>query len=205
MNLLYKEHKSIAALAMLMIDNPMLLLTGHRICNDCMKACIFQTQDPVNIPLIETTILDNVLDLNYGFEIYYLLTLWNPLNINRPIPKSSTNNKILICGAGPAGISLAYNLLMDGHIAVVIDGLKIESVTNEVFDKNGDLILYQDCKKTRLFQNLSEKIAEGFGGVAEYGITPRWNKNYLKLARITLERHQNFHLYGGIRFGSQNY
>ena len=28
--------------------------TGHRICNDCMKACIYQKQDPVNIPQIET-------------------------------------------------------------------------------------------------------------------------------------------------------
>ena len=28
----------------------------------------------------------------------------------------------------------------------------------------------------------------GFGGVAEYGITVRWNKNYLKLVRLLLER-----------------
>jgi hypothetical protein len=28
--------------------------TGHRICNDCMKSCIYQKQEPVNIPQIET-------------------------------------------------------------------------------------------------------------------------------------------------------
>ena len=202
MNLLFKDHRSIAAIAVAMIDNPLLLLTGHRICNDCMKACIFQNQDPVNIPLIETGILDDVLNLAYGFEIYYLLTLWNPLNYKRPLPKSAANKKVLICGSGPAGISLAYNLLMDGHIAVIIDGLKTEPVKDEIFDKFGNIILYPDCK-TSLFQNLSERISEGFGGVSEYGITARWNKNYLKLARIILERNSHFHLYGGIRFGSQ--
>ena len=36
----------------------------------------------------------------------------------------------------------------------------------------------------------------------EYGITNRWNKNYLKLIRIILERRKNIKIQGGIRFGS---
>ena len=28
----------------------------------------------------------------------------------------------------------------------------------------------------------------GFGGVAEYGITVRWDKNFLKIIRLLLER-----------------
>ena len=41
----------------------------------------------------------------------------------------------------------------------------------------------------------------GFGGVAEYGITVRWNKNYLKLVRLLLERRAQFAMFGGVRFG----
>src|SRR5678815_2449659 len=41
----------------------------------------------------------------------------------------------------------------------------------------------------------------GFGGVAEYGITVRWDKNFLKLIRLLLERREEFALFGGIRFG----
>ena len=57
---------------------------GHRICNDCMKACIFQKQEPVNIPQVETRVLTETLDLPWGLEIYQLLTRWNPLNVERP-------------------------------------------------------------------------------------------------------------------------
>ena len=64
---------------MVMVDNPMCPATGHRICNDCMKACIYQKQDPVNIPQIETRVLTDVLDLPWGVEIYDLFTRWNPL------------------------------------------------------------------------------------------------------------------------------
>ena len=32
------------------------------------------------------------------------------------------------------------------------------------------------------------RSGEGFGGVAEYGITVRWDKNFLKLIRLLLER-----------------
>ncbi len=46
-----------------------------------MKSCIFQKQDPVDIPQVETRSLKDVLELPWGFEIYGLLTRWNPLNI----------------------------------------------------------------------------------------------------------------------------
>src|SRR5258708_24410680 len=41
----------------------------------------------------------------------------------------------------------------------------------------------------------------GFGGVAEYGITVRWNKNFLKIIRLLLERRNEFQMFGGVRFG----
>ena len=41
----------------------------------------------------------------------------------------------------------------------------------------------------------------GFGGVAEYGITVRWDKNFLKMVRLLLERREQFALFGGVRFG----
>ena len=77
---------AIWALAVICIDNPMVAATGHRICNDCMKSCIYQKQEPVNIPQAETRTLKDVLELPCGFEIYSLLTRWNPLNLRLPCP-----------------------------------------------------------------------------------------------------------------------
>ena len=59
----------LAALGIIAVDNPMMAATGHRICNDCMKSCIYQKQDPVNIPQAETRTLKDVLELPWGFEI----------------------------------------------------------------------------------------------------------------------------------------
>src|SRR5882672_5581742 len=42
------QGNALSALAVIVIDNPMVAATGHRICNDCMKACIYQKQEPVN-------------------------------------------------------------------------------------------------------------------------------------------------------------
>ena len=63
MHLLRKHGDAIGALAIVAIDNPMCPGTGHRICNDCMKACIYQKQEPVNIPQIETGVLTDVLNM----------------------------------------------------------------------------------------------------------------------------------------------
>ena len=46
-----------------------------------------------------------------------------------------------------------------------------------------------------------ERVLEGFGGVSEYGITVRWDKNFLTLIHLTLARRDKLKIYGGVRFG----
>src|SRR5262249_37652036 len=52
-----------------------------------------------------------------------------------------------------------------------------------------------------LRDRLDDRVMAGFGGVAEYGITVRWDKNFLKIVRLLLERRAGFAMYGGVRFG----
>lgn len=205
MNLLKSEGFSLASLAIAALDNPLLAGTGHRICNDCMKACIFQKQDPVNIPQIETENLKDVLKLPYGFEIYSLLTRWNPLNLSQPTSQKNSGKKVLIAGLGPSGYTLAHYLLNDGHIVVAIDGLKIEPLDPQIsgVDQQGNRHKFKPIKfLDEIYEPLSSRLIQGFGGVAEYGITARWDKNFLKIIRLLLERRKNFRMFGGIRFGS---
>lgn len=194
MHLLKKEGRTIAALAMIMVDNPMCPATGHRICNDCMKACIYQKQDPVNIPQAETGILTDVLALPWGVEIYDLLTRWNPLRQTQWVAKPYNGLKVLIMGMGPAGFTLAHHLLMEGFAVVGADGLKIEPLPMRFVQE--PIYRYEDIK-----EELDTRIMAGFGGVAEYGITVRWDKNFLKLIYITLSRRPYFQVFGGVRLG----
>lgn len=205
MNMLKSEGFSLAAFAMACVDNPMIAGTGHRICNDCMKSCIFQKQDPVDIPQVETRILKDVLALPYGFEIYSLLTRWNPLKLEKRLPKTDSGKKVLVCGLGPAGYVLAHHLMNDGHEVVGIDGLKIEPLHPEIsgIDEDGNRCEFKPIKYVDdIYEPLSKRLIHGFGGVAEYGITVRFDKNFLKVIRLLLERRKQFRMFGGIRFGS---
>jgi len=199
------EGRSLAALSVIAIDNPMCPGTGHRICNDCMKACIYQKQEPVNIPQIETRVLMDVLTLPYGFEIYSLLTRWNPLNVKRPYELPYNGKNILVVGMGPAGYSLSHYLLSEGFGVIGIDGLKIEPVHKELVggrDENGNYVYPKPVKDfTSIKDELDKRIFLGFGGVSEYGITVRWDKNFLKVIYLTLARRQYFKTYDGVRFG----
>jgi len=189
MNLLKKDGFDLGALAVIMIDNPLVPLTGNRICNDCMKACIFQKQDPVDIPAIETQILEQVLKLPWGFEIYSLLCKWNPLKTQDYLPSPKRNQKILVTGMGPAGMGLSYYMLHKGYTVVGIEGLSVQPLSANL--KNKPIKTIQD-----LFEPLSTRTVQGFGGVSEYGITARWNKNFLLVVRLMLERHQTFKCFG---------
>ena len=204
MNLVEAEGRTIGALAIAAIDNPMCAATGHRICNDCMKACIYQKQEPVDIPQIETRVLKDVLALPWGFEIYGLLTRWNPLNFRRPLPRPATGRKVLIVGLGPACFTLAHHLINDGHTVVAIDGLKIEPLAAEIsgVDSHGARQPFRPIRDVEeLREPLGSRVMAGFGGVAEYGITVRWDKNFLKIIRLLLERRAEFKMFGGVRFG----
>ena len=204
MNLVEAGGHTIGALGIVVIDNPMCAATGHRICNDCMKACIYQKQEPVDIPQVETRVLKDVLALPWGFEIYALLTRWNPLNLRRPLPKPATGRKVLIVGLGPAGFTLAHHLMNDGHTVMAIDGLKIEPLDAAIsgVDAGGARTPFRPIRDAaELREPLDSRVMAGFGGVAEYGITVRWDKNFLKLIRLLLERRGEFAMFGGVRFG----
>jgi len=200
MHLVKRQGDSIGALALIVIDNPMCAGTGHRICNDCMKGCIYQKTEPVDIPQIETSVLTDVLFMPYGFEIYSLLTRWNPLNVRRPyaLPYHGTN--ALVVGLGPAGYTLAHYLLNEGFGVVGVDALKIEPLPADLLgDGEHAAKPIKDFKE--LYEDLDKRTLAGFGGVAEYGITVRWDKNFLKVIYLVLARRASFRCYGGVRFG----
>ncbi len=204
LNAVKGQGNPIGALAIVAIDNPMAAGTGHRICNDCMKSCIFQKQEPVDIPQVETRTLKDVLELPWGFEIYSLLTRWNPLNFTRPYPRPRTGYKVLVVGLGPAGFTLAHHLMNDGHTVVGVDGLKIEPLPENIsgVDPHGRRTAFEPLRDiSEIYERLDQRVMAGFGGVAEYGITVRWNKNFLKVIRLLLERRKEFSMFGGVRFG----
>jgi NADPH-dependent glutamate synthase beta subunit-like oxidoreductase/NAD(P)H-flavin reductase len=200
MHALRKRGDALGALAIVVIDNPMCPGTGHRICNDCMKACIYQKQEPVDIPQIETGVLTDVLEMPWGVEIYGLLTRWNPLNVRRPHALPYNGKNVLVVGLGPAGYTLAHYLVNEGFGVVAIDGLKIEPLPEELTGVDGKVPRPIRSWK-EIYQPLDERALEGFGGVSEYGITVRWDKNFLTLVHLTLARREKLRIYGGIRFG----
>jgi NADPH-dependent glutamate synthase beta subunit-like oxidoreductase len=200
MHALRKRGDALGALAIITVDNPMCPGTGHRICNDCMKACIYQKQDPVDIPQIETGVLTDVLNLPWGVEIYGLLTRWNPLNIRRPYALPFNGRTVMVVGLGPAGYTLAHYLTNEGFGVVAIDGLKIEPPPEEL--AGTDTTPPRPIREWReIYRELDQRVLEGFGGVSEYGITVRWDKNFLTLIHLTLARREKLRIYGGIRFG----
>jgi len=206
MHMARKGGDAVGALALVALDNPMCAGTGHRICNDCMKACIYQKQDPVNIPEAETGVLTDVLRLPWGVEIYSLLTRWNPLNVRRPYPLPYNGINILVVGLGPAGYTLSHYLLNEGFGVVGVDGLKIEPVPAFREGAPPDGLPPEGAAEpirdwSRFYRRLDERVLEGFGGVSEYGITVRWDKNFLTLLHLLLSRRDRFRAFGGIRFG----
>jgi len=206
MNMVKAQGFALGALAIVTLDNPMCAGTGHHICNDCMKGCIYQKQEPVDVPQIETRVLKDVLGLPWGVEIYSLLTRWNPLNLAHPAPRPASGRKVLIAGLGPAGYTLAHYLLNDGHAVLAIDGLKIEPLAPEIsgVDEKGARVPFTPIRDlAEISEPLDSRVMAGFGGVAEYGITVRWNKNFLKILRLLVERRAYFAMAGGVRLGGQ--
>ena len=87
---------------------------------------------------------------------------------------------------------------------VGIDGLKIEPLPADLSGvlPSGERVQFRPIRRIEdLYDRLDERVMAGFGGVAEYGITVRWNKNFLKIIRLLLERRASMSIIGGVRFG----
>ena len=170
----------------------MVAATGHRICNDCMKSCIYQKQEPVDIPQAETRTLKDVLELPWGFEIYSLLTRWNPLNLRRPLPRPRTGKRVLVVGHGAGGLharaSPDERRPHRGRHRRAEDRAAPRGA-RRASTPRGERVPFEPIRDVReLYEPLDDRVMAGFGGVAEYGITVRWDKNFLKMIRLLLER-----------------
>jgi NADPH-dependent glutamate synthase beta subunit-like oxidoreductase/NAD(P)H-flavin reductase len=138
------------------------------------------------------------LHLRWGFEIWSLLTRWNPLNMARQHPRPYTGLNVLVVGMGPAGYTLAHHLVNEGFGVVGIDGLKIEPLPPDLIGPAPRPI---ESYQAAFGRPLDERVTSGFGGVSEYGITVRWDKAFLDVLHLNLARRPTFKLYGGTRFG----
>ena len=199
MNALYAEGHTLAAGIVMLLDNPLAVLTGHRICNDCMKACIFQKQEPIDIPNLESHIMRCILGLPWGVEIYTLLSRWNPLDFKIPFQSAPRPHTVMVAGLGPAGLALSHHLLRAGYPVIALENRPVTPLPSNITDT-----FVQDF--SALSQKLTttvtgEHLPQGIGGVAEYGITARWEKNALLAVRLMLERHPSFHLYDNTALG----
>ena len=140
------------------------------------------------------------MSLPWGVEIYGLLTRWNPLNVRRPYALPYNGKNVLVVGLGPAGYTLAHYLVNEGFGVVGIDALKIEPLPDDIVGTD-DVPPRPIRNWSEIYRPLDERVLEGFGGVSEYGITVRWDKNFLTLLHLTLARRRGLRMYGGVRFG----
>ena len=88
----------------------------------------------------------------------------------------------------------------EGFGVAGIDGLKIEPLPADWTGADGGGIRPIRDYAT-ISRPLDERPLAGFGGVSEYGITVRWDKNFLTLIHLTLSRRRGFSILGGVRFG----
>ncbi|MDD5412028.1 MAG: pyridine nucleotide-disulfide oxidoreductase, partial [Methylobacter sp.] len=125
---------------------------------------------------------------------------WNPLNVKRPYMLPYNGKNALVVGLGPAGYTMSHYLLNEGFGVAGIDALKLEplpiALTGDSENAPEPIIDFND-----IYEELDKRTLAGFGGVAEYGITVRWDKNFLKVIYLTLLRREAFRAYGGVRFG----
>ena len=105
------------------------------------------------------------------------------------------SKNVLVVGMGPSGIAMSYYMIRQGYNVVGIDGLPIDKLDNQYLTKS-----IKDIK-AQLYKDHKALDCDGFGGVASYGITQRWDKNNLVLLRIMLLRSSKFSMYGNVNFG----
>ncbi len=192
---LKRQNFHIAALVAIMKENPLCILTGRRICQNCEESCIFQKQEAVDIQSVETQILIDVLLMEFGIEIYNFLLQWNPLSTI--VDENLTGKTVMVAGLGPAGLFATHLFSKFGAKVLGIDALnieipaKIQHISQNILQHSAEI----------LNEPLEMRIPSNIGGVMEYGITVRWNKNFLDILIGLLLRRHNVKFQGSTRIG----
>jgi hypothetical protein len=108
---------------------------------------------------------------------------------------------VLVVGLGPAGYTLAHHLTREGF-GVTASTASSSSRCPSSSSALAARAAFARCATfAALYVELDERILLGFGGVSEYGITVRWDKNFLTVLYVTLARTKRLRMYGGVRFG----
>ena len=89
----------------------------------------------------------------------------------------------------------------EGFGVVGIDGLKIEPLPDDARRhrqrrRRADPRLERDLPSSS-----TSACSKASAACREYGITVRWDKNFLTLLYLTLARRRGLRMYGGVRFG----
>ena len=204
MHVLRKGGDSIAALAMIVIDNPMLPGTGHRICNDCMKGCIFQKQGARQHPPGRDGRAHRRVRAALGLRDLRPAHALEPAEpraaVRAAVPRAQRARR------RPRG-PRATRCRSTCSTTASASSASRRAQDRSRFDL--DLLEGADVWPPRAVKSWSRArraarrapAREGFGGVAEYGITVRWDKNFLTALYLTLARRAAFRVYGGVRFG----
>ena len=126
----------IAALALVCVDNPMCPGTGHRICNDCMKACVFQKQEPVNIPQIETRGAHRGAAPPVGVRESTASSRGGTRSTSSArTPRPYNGQERARRRPRPRGLHAAHHLRARASPCVGVDGLKIEPLPRAALDR----------------------------------------------------------------------
>ncbi len=120
--------------------------------------------------------------------------------MKRPCKRPYNGKNVLVVGLGPAGYTLVHHLACEGFGVVGVDGLKVEPREPKHVGSE-DTAPMPVKTASSLYGELSERHLLGFGGVSEYGITVRWDKNFLTVVYLTLARNRHVRFFGGVRFG----
>ena len=169
-----------------------------------MKACIFQKQEPVNIPQIETARAHRRARAAVRLRDLRPAHALEPAQRRAARTRCPYNGKnVLVVGLGPAGYTLAHYLLNEGFGVVGIDGLKIEPLPGEL---TGDDRRRRRARSATGYADLpassTSACSLGFGGVSRV-------RHHRSLGQELPHAHLPHaarasdcsRIYGGVRFG----
>ena len=178
--------------------------TGHRICNDCMKACIYQKQEPVDIPAGRNARAQGCAGAAVGFRDLLAAHAMESAELAPAVAAAASGRyKVLVVGLGPAGFTLAHHLINDGHTVVGVDGLKIEPLT-ETFQASTPAE-----RVPRFARSATSELHESLDDARHGGFRRgRRIRHHRALGQEFPEAHppaagatREFAMFGGVRFG----